>query len=108
MQLVEFDALELEAAQAHLDTLDQIARAAHIFGLGRTLARDAALGGDDEPDWVRMQRFADQAFGDLGAVGIGGVDQVDAELDGAAQNAATFFGVARLSHAPSPTSRMVP
>jgi hypothetical protein len=48
VQLVEVDAFELEAAQAHLDTLNQIAGAAHVLGFRRTLPRDAALGGDDQ------------------------------------------------------------
>ena len=47
VQLVEVDALQLEPAQAHLDTLDEVAGAAHVLGLGGALARDAALGGDD-------------------------------------------------------------
>ncbi len=97
MQLVEIDALELEAAQAHLDTLNQVAGAAHVLGFGRALARDAALGGDDDARRVRRKRFADQALGDLRAVGVGGVDERDAELDGAAQNAAAFGGVGRLA-----------
>ena len=41
--LVEIDAVEAEPAQAHLDTLDQIAGTANIFGLCRALARDAPL-----------------------------------------------------------------
>ncbi len=97
VELVEIDALELEAAQAHLDTLNQIAGAADVFGFGGTLARDAALGGDDEAGRVGVQGFADQALGDLGAVGVGGVDERDAELDGAAQNAAGFVGIGRLA-----------
>ena len=34
-----------------------------------------------------MQCFGDEALGNLRAVGVGGVKQVDAKLDGAAQNA---------------------
>ena len=44
-----------------------------------------------------MEGFADEAFGDLGAVGVGGVDEGDAEFDGAAENAAGFFWIARLA-----------
>jgi hypothetical protein len=48
MELVEVDALQLQPAQAHLDALDQVSSAANIFGLGRPLASDAALGSDDQ------------------------------------------------------------
>ena len=92
MELVELDAFELEAAEAHFDTLDQVAGAAYVLGFCRALAGDAALGGDDEVCRVRVESFADQALGDFGAVGVGGVDEGDAELDGAAQDAAGFAG----------------
>ena len=97
VELVEVDALELEAAQAHFDTLDQVAGAAHVFGFGGALAGDAALGGDDEARRIGVQRFADEALGDFGAVGVGGVDEGDAEIDGAAENAAGFVWGLRLS-----------
>ena len=42
-----------------------------------------------------MQRLADQFLGDVRAVGVGGVDEVDAELDGAAQHADAFVVVVR-------------
>ena len=58
VELVELDALELEAAQAHFDALDQVAGAANVFGLRRALARDAALGGDDEAGGIGVQSFA--------------------------------------------------
>ncbi len=93
MELVELDALELEPAQAHFDALNQISSAADVLGFGGALAGDAALGGDDEAGWVGIEGLADEAFGDLGAVGIGCVDEGDAELDGAAENAAGFFWI---------------
>ncbi len=97
VELVELDALEFEAAQAHFDTLDQVAGAANVFGFGWSLASDAALGGDDELCRVRVQRLADEAFRSFGAVGVGGVDKVDAEVNGASQDAAGFIEVIRLS-----------
>ena len=97
VQLVEIDALELEAAQAHLDTLNEIAGAAHVLGFCGALARDAALGGDDDAGRVGRESFADEALGDFGAVGIGGVDESDAEFDGAAQHAAALGFVGGLA-----------
>jgi site-specific DNA-cytosine methylase len=42
-----------------------------------------------------VQRLADQVVGDVGAVELRGVDVVDAELHGAAQDRTRAFGVAR-------------
>ena len=108
MQLVKVDALQLEPPQAHLDALDQIARAAHVFRLRRPLPRDSALGGDHQARRIRVQRLGDQPLGNLRPVGVGGIDQVDAQLDGAAQNAAGFGRIGGSPQAPSPTRRMVP
>ena len=55
VELVEVDAVELEAAQAHFDALDQIAGAAYIFGFRRALAGDAAFGGDDQAGRIGVQ-----------------------------------------------------
>ena len=48
MELVEVDAIETEAAEAHLDTLMKVGCAAAGCGFGWALAGDASLGGDDE------------------------------------------------------------
>ncbi len=40
-----------------------------------------------------MESLADEAFGDLGAVGVGGVYEGDAEVDGAAEDAAGFVWI---------------
>ena len=42
-----------------------------------------------------MQRLADQLLGVVRAVGVGSVDEVDAELDRAAQHANAFVVVVR-------------
>ena len=55
------------------------------------------FGGDDQAGWVGVESFADEALGDFGAVGVGGVDEVDTEFDGTAENAAAFFRVAGLA-----------
>ena len=53
-------------------------------------AQEAALGGDDQSFGIGIEGFGDQLFGDVGAVAIGGVDKVDAQLDGAAEDADGF------------------
>jgi hypothetical protein len=94
VKLVEIDALEFESSQAHLDALNEVASAANVFGFGGALSGDSTLGGDDEAGGIRMQGFSDEALGNFRAVGIGGVDEGDAQFDGAAQDAAGFCRVA--------------
>ena len=57
---------------------------------------------------LRIQGFGDQPPCDLGTIGIRGVNQVEAELHGAAEHAAAFVRVTGLAEASSPTRRMVP
>ncbi len=97
VQLVKIDAFQLEAAKTHFHTLNEVTGAAYVFGFGGPLAGDAALGGDDDAMRVRRERFADEPFGDLGAVSVGGVNKVDAELDGAAQYTARLAFVGGLA-----------
>ena len=55
-----------------------------------------------------MEGFGDQFFGDVGAVGVGGVDEVDAEVDGAAEGfdgGVVIFGGPQM---PGPVMRMAP
>ena len=58
---------------------------------------EAALGGDDEIRWIRMQGFGNDFLADPWPVGIGCVDEVDAEFDGAAQNSNGFGAIGRLT-----------
>ncbi|OGA61695.1 MAG: hypothetical protein A3G81_07655 [Betaproteobacteria bacterium RIFCSPLOWO2_12_FULL_65_14] len=50
---------------------------------GRARAREPALGGDDQVLRVRVQRFGDQLLAHPGAVAVGGVEEIVAELVGA-------------------------
>ena len=74
-----------EAAQAQLGLLAQILRAAQRVPLARPGPHEAGLGGDHDAV-VRVQRLADQFLADVGAVRVGGVEEVDAEVGGPAQD----------------------
>jgi len=93
VKLVEIDALEFESSQAHLDALNEVSGAANVFSFGGALACDSTLGGDDEAGGIRMQGFSDEALGNFRAVGISGVDEGDAQIDCAPQDAAGFCRV---------------
>ncbi len=97
MELVEVDALEAEAAEAHFKLLLEVVGAAAGLGFGGALAGEAAFGGDDDAGGVGVQGFGEEIFGDHGAVGVGGVEEIDPELDGAAEDVAGVFAVGRLA-----------
>src|SRR5262249_29980365 len=63
----------------------------------RPAAVEAAFGGNDEAGRVRIQSFGDDFLADIWAVGIGGVNEVDAEIDCAAKHADGFAAVSGLS-----------
>ena len=66
----------------------------HWFGPWRVCPTLVAM---TRSSGIRMQRLADQRVGDERAVGVGGVDQVDAELDCPAQHADGGVVVGRLA-----------
>jgi hypothetical protein len=51
------------------------------------------LGGNQQLLRVGIEGLAQNLVGDVRAVGIGGVDEVDAEFDGAPGDADTFFAI---------------
>ena len=59
--------------------------------------RQPALGRDHEVVGVGMQRLRDQLLAHFGPVGVGGVDEVDVQLDDAAQHRDRAVAVLRLS-----------
>ena len=87
--------VDLEGAQVLLD-----ARAQFVGLLGGepravVVATCADLADQREVRRIRVQRFADQLVGDVRAVELGGVDVVDAELDGALQHRDRLVVIAR-------------
>jgi hypothetical protein len=79
VQLPERDDVELQAPQAHLQALAQVLRAAERRPLAGARAGEAGLRGDHGPV-VGGQRLGDEVLRDVRAVGVGRVDEVDAEL----------------------------
>ena len=93
VQLEQVDGVDAEAAQAHLALLAQVGREAEHRPFVGPGAQQTGLGRDDDAVGIRVQRLADQFLGYVRAVGVRGVDEVDAEFDGAAQNADAFVAV---------------
>src|SRR6267378_631984 len=95
MQLIEIDALDLEALETFVDALFEIFRSSVWHPLVRAGAGVAAFRRDDEPLGVRIKRLCDQQFISFGSVRIRRVDQVCAEFDGASQNFERILAVGR-------------
>ena len=96
VQLPEADAVDAEPAAALVGLLDEVFGPAEGDPHLRAGSRQAGLGGDEDVA-VGMQRFADQLLGDIRPIGIGGVDEVHAELGQALQRADRFGPVGRLA-----------
>ena len=82
VQLDQVDPVDPEVAEAELDLLLEVRRAADRRPLAGAGAGEARLGGDHQVVGVGVQRLGDQLLADDRAVGVGGVDEVDAALDG--------------------------
>src|SRR4030088_2602345 len=63
----------------------------------------SALGRNHKILGIRRQRFGNQFFADVRAVGVRGVYKVDAQLDGAAKNGDCCSGI--LGRPPNPITR---
>ena len=77
---------------ARMRLLDQIFRPANRNPDVRPGAREAALGRDMDLA-VRRERLFDQLLGKIGAIGIGGVDEVDAEVGQPAQRLQSLIAI---------------
>ena len=97
VELIDIDLFDSETLQATL------ARGTQVLGtpirLPCTGPRPVqpALGRDHEVLGVWEEGLRDQSFADLGPIGIGGVDEVDPELQRPPQHALAFLPVGRLS-----------
>ena len=87
VQLVEVDPVEPQPPQARLAALLEPLGARVARPLAGTGPPQAALGRDHEPVRIRVERLGDQVLAHLRAVRVGRVDQVDAELHDAPEEA---------------------
>jgi hypothetical protein len=93
VQLEQVDALQPEVAQAQLGLLAQVLGPAQRLPPARALPGEAGLRRHHHAVGVRVQRLPDQQLGGERSVGVGGVDERDAELDRAAQHPHGAVGV---------------
>jgi hypothetical protein len=81
VQLLESDLLQPEPFAAFDRFLTQIFRTAIRFPLTRTGSPQSRLGGDKN-SVIGIKCLADELLGDIGPIGIGGVDEIDSEVSG--------------------------
>ncbi len=97
VELIQIDALDAQPLQARLPRLAQMRRAAASFPLIAPRADQPALRRDDEAVRVRMQRFGYETLIDVRSVGVGRIDEVDAQLQRSQQHAACGLAILRLA-----------
>jgi hypothetical protein len=108
VELVELDPLQPEVTEAQLALLSQVLGATHRTPVARAGARQSSFGRDQEPLPIRMKRLMDQLLGHEWAVRVGGVDEVDAELDRSPQHPDRFVVIVWLATVASPPIANVP
>ncbi len=92
VQLVEVDVVGAEAAEALLARRGD-PRRRQALALDRRLHREADLGGQHDLVATARDGPADQLLGHPVAVGVGGVDQVDAPVEGGVDDGHALVGV---------------
>lgn len=95
VQLPQIDALDLEALEASLERLAQMAAVSVRRPLIRSGPLEATLCRDHQPLRIRVQRLGDEFLGHVWPVRVGRVDEIHSELDGAPKHADRFFLVRR-------------
>jgi hypothetical protein len=100
VQLVEVDPVDRQAAQAHRHALAQVLGPPDRLPDTDSGPGQPALGRDDQVLRVRVQCLTDEVLADERPVGIGGVDEVRAQLDRAPEHPDRLVAVRRL--APDP------
>jgi hypothetical protein len=107
VQLPEVDRVEAETAQAHLAALAQEVGAPADRPSARPGAQQAGLRRDREAV-VGVQCIGDELLGDVGPVGLGRVDEVDAQLGQPLEHRDRLVVVGGRPQMPSPVMRMAP
>ena len=80
VELPQVDHVDAETPAAEMGLLDEIFRAADSGPVVRAGAGESALGGDDHAGRVGVKGLVDEEFRDLGAIGIGRIDEIDVRV----------------------------
>src|SRR6266853_1032588 len=86
MKLEKLDAIEFKAAKTSFEAFAQVFGPSVRLPLIRHGPLQASLGGDYQAFRVRMQGLRNEPLRDKGAVRVGRVDEVDAQIDSPPKN----------------------
>ncbi len=95
MQLVDVDPVETQSLQATFDRFAQVCRGGIVCPQIRPRAIPSTLGSDNKVPGIRRQRLGDQFFVEMGTIGISCIDEIDSQLDGAAEDGNCCGGILR-------------
>src|SRR5438309_134638 len=87
----------MQSMKATLDRRPQMLRATILDPFVRPGSLKAGFGRDQEVGRIWMQRFCDETLGNYGSIGVGGVDEIDSQLDRAAKDCDRLVMVLRFS-----------
>ena len=107
MKLPEVDLLDAELPETALGLRNQVGGVPVRGPLARPRTREARLGGDQQSA-IGMKRLANQFLRYIGAVAVGRVDEVDAELGGRRSVASAACLSGGGPQTPGPVTRMAP
>src|SRR5215468_9772164 len=96
MELPEIDALDAELLETALGLPNEVLGMSVGHPASWPRPSESSLGGDQE-SFIGVERFADQVLGDVRAVAIGRVDEVDADLGKPAQRGQRCLTIGRRS-----------
>src|SRR6267143_931883 len=83
--------------EATLDRRPQVLGAAILDPFVRPGPLKAGFGRDQKVGGIWMKRLGDETLANFGAVGIGGVDEIDSQLDRASQDCDRLGMIVRFS-----------
>src|SRR6266403_1038746 len=110
MQLIKIDPLEFQSLETFIDALCQIFRPPVRHPLSRTRPGVTAFRRDHQAFRIRIQRFGNEQLVRFRTVSIGGVDEIDAQLDRAPQDLlpTTFFVSSQVKYSGAIDSQLSP
>src|ERR1039458_8766934 len=76
MELIDIDAVEAQPLEAAFDGFNNVSGAGVVLPDSGAVAGPANLGGDDQVLGIGKERFGDQLFRDIRAIGVGRIDKV--------------------------------
>ncbi len=86
MKLVNIDAIQAQALETAFHCCGKVLGAGIVNPLRGPTTLPPALGGHHYSCRIRVEGLSDQLFGDVRAVGVRGIDEVDAQFHGTAQS----------------------